>query len=99
MPQPERRARLDSYGKPLPILTEVEGPAGEERFDHPSNQARRRFLHQLVDDMCDAVMRHDWWGRATIAVQVDDGILHPGVTAGLERSWRPPPEEGTSHRP
>ena len=85
MPQPDRRPRLDSYGKPLPELTEARQAITQQE---PGNQAKLALLHALVEETCRAVMRRGWYGTVNIRFAVQNGRLEQDFYTSLERQWR-----------
>lgn len=89
MPRPERRPRIDSYGKPLPELTDARE---QVLFEHATNQAQHRFLLALIEESCRAVLRRGWYGDVHLHFSVEDGVLQSDMRAGLERQWRAPRE-------
>lgn len=89
MSSPERQARVDSYGKPLPELADIRRAVTALE---PTNQAKLALLHALVEDVCRAVMRRGWYGTVQMHFTVEDGIVQRDVFAGLERRWNQPPE-------
>lgn len=89
MPTPERRPRLDSYGKPLPELADVRE---QVLYDHATNETQRRLLLALIEDSCRLVLRRGWFGEVRIGVSVVDGVLQPDMRVGLDRIWRAPKE-------
>lgn len=85
MPRPERRPRVDSYGKPLPELTEARQAV---TLQESTNEAKMALLHALVEDTCRAVLRRQWYGTVTIRFSVKDGRIQPDLYAGLDRNWK-----------
>lgn len=85
MPQPERQARVDSYGKPLPELADVQQRV---TLEMSGNQARLSLWHALVEETARAVCRRGWHGTVAIRLHVEDGMLQRDLYASLERVWR-----------
>jgi hypothetical protein len=85
MAVPDRRPRLDSYGKPLPELTDARQAV---TMQEPGNEAKISLLHALVEDACRAVLRREWYGTVTIRLTVKDGMIQPDLYAGLDRNWK-----------
>jgi hypothetical protein len=90
MPMPH--SRRDSYGRPLPELTEARQ---ELLLERPQNQAARRFLVALFEEQMAQSLRRGMHVDVVVRFQIQDGILQKDVDLTMTRHYRQTIEDGS----
>jgi hypothetical protein len=84
------RARLDSWGQPLPELAEARQAVLK---DTPHNQAMRRLLHVLIEEQMGLLLRRGVHAEVTVGWVIQDGVMQEEIAVTPKRCWRKPREE------
>lgn len=89
MPLPH--SRRDSYGRPLPELTDARQ---ELLLERPQNQAQRRFIVALFEEQMAQILRRGMHVDVVVRFAVQDGIIQKEIDLVLTRHLRTQAEEG-----
>jgi hypothetical protein len=79
----ERSLRRTAYGAPVPELAEASKRVVK---DTPANVEQRRRIHALLDEVYQALLRHDVYADVTLCFHVVRGVIQADVSTGIVRS-------------
>lgn len=77
--------RRDSYGRPLPSLTEAHR---EVLLDRPSNIEQRKRLLALLEEQHHQLLRRDVSAEVTVTFKIVEGIIQADIYVGAVRHYR-----------
>jgi hypothetical protein len=84
------QSRRDSYGRPLPELTEARHELLVER---PYNQAKRRELLARIEELLPQILRRGVHADVVVRFSVQDGLIQKEIDLGVTRHFRQQPED------
>jgi len=84
------QSRRDSYGRPLPELTDARQ---ELLIERPYNQAKRRELLARIEELLPQILRRGTYADVVLRFSVQDGLIQKEIALGVERHFRYQPED------